>query len=161
MTISNGARVERSAGAVIFRKEKRKILYLMLKYGLAKHWDFPKGHIEKGEKSIGAAKREIQEETGIRDLKFVEGFKETIKYFFKWPPKSKLLKNKKQEWRLKFVVFFLVQTKTKNVKLSYEHSDFDWLRYEDALERLTHRAAKNVLKSANQFLLSKSFENSK
>jgi bis(5'-nucleosidyl)-tetraphosphatase len=147
-------KVERSAGAVIFRKEKRKILYLMLKYGSAKHWDFSKGHIEKGEKTIKAAKREIKEETGIADCRFVKGFKETIKYFFKWPPKDKLPKNKKQDWRLKFVVFFLVETKTKAIKISYEHSDFEWLEYEDALRRLTHKTAKNVLKSAHGFLSS-------
>ena len=131
MKTSNGARVERSAGAVIFRKEKGQIRYLILKYGLG-HWDFPKGHIEKGEKTIEAAKREVKEETGIADCRFIKSFKETIKYFFKWPPKNKLAKNKKQEWRLKFVAFFLAQTKTKDIKLSSEHSDFDWLEYEDA-----------------------------
>ena len=46
--------LEKSAGAIIFRKNK-KIKYLLLHYPSASktqakdYWDFPKGHIEKGE----------------------------------------------------------------------------------------------------------------
>ena len=47
------------------------------------HWDFPKGHIEKGEKIKDTIRREVEEETGLKDIKFIEGFKEWIKYFFK------------------------------------------------------------------------------
>lgn len=45
--------VEKSAGAVIFRKEEGKIYYLLLHYQ-ARHWDFPKGHLEKGEKGTSS-----------------------------------------------------------------------------------------------------------
>lgn len=31
-------------------------------------WSFPKGHVEPGEEHLAAAKREIYEETGIKDL---------------------------------------------------------------------------------------------
>lgn len=34
-------------------------------------WSLPKGHVEKGEDDLTAAKREIYEETGIRDLTLV------------------------------------------------------------------------------------------
>ncbi len=39
--------------------------YLLVKH-LAGHWSFPKGHPEKGESPIDAARRELAEETGIR-----------------------------------------------------------------------------------------------
>lgn len=140
--------VEKSAGAVIFRRENRKIFYLLLHYPGASHraeknyWDFPKGHIEKGEKPKEAAKREIEEETGLKDITFIEGFKETIKYFFKWEGKNVL----------KFVTFFLVETKIKEIKLSFEHIGYEWLPFKKAMERLAFENSKEVLKKAEEFL---------
>lgn len=133
--------IEKSAGAVIFRKQGGKIYYLLLHYR-ARHWDLPKGHIEKGEKPKEAARREIKEETRIEDIKFISGFKETIKYFYKRYGKS----------FFKIVVFFLAETKAKKVKISYEHKSFKWLPYENALEQLTFQNAKDVLKKADDFL---------
>ncbi|MBI2041964.1 MAG: NUDIX domain-containing protein [Candidatus Nealsonbacteria bacterium] len=132
---------EKSAGAVVFRKEKDTIKYLLLHYELG-HWDLPKGHIEKGEKPEEAAVREVREETGIKDIEFIPGFKETIKYFYKRDDKS----------FLKTVVFFLARTKTKKVKISYEHQGFKWLSYDKALEQLTFDNAKRILKKSRQFL---------
>ncbi len=133
--------LERSAGAVVFRKEDNIYYYLLLHHQ-AGHWAFPKGNIEKGEKLEETVVREIEEETGIKDIRFIEGFKETIKYFYKRDGKN----------IFKTVVFFLAETKTKTVKISWEHTDFEWLNFEKALERLTFQNARNVLKKAEQFL---------
>jgi 8-oxo-dGTP pyrophosphatase MutT (NUDIX family) len=142
--------VEKSAGAVIFRRKNNKIYYLLLHYpSSAKaprdYWDFPKGHIEKGEEIEETVRREVEEETGLKDIKFVEGFKEWIKYFFKFKGKN----------IFKIVTFFLAETKTKDVKISSEHIGYEWLPYEKALERLTFNNAKEILKKANDFLNSK------
>ena len=137
--------VERSAGAIIFRKEKNKIFYLLLYYQ-AGHWDFPKGHVEKGEKETETVKREVKEETGLEDIKFIEGFKEWIKYFFK--DKGKTV--------FKTVIFYLVETRTKEVKISWEHIGYKWLLYDKALEQLTFKNAKDILKKANDFISRKS-----
>jgi len=139
--------VERSAGTIIFREEGGKTYYLLLNYprGTRRpepYWDFPKGHIEKGEKLVDTAIRETEEETGLADINFIEGFKETIKYFFK--SKGKTI--------LKFVTFFLAETKTKDIKISYEHAGFKWLPYKEAFEQATFRNAKEMLKKANEFL---------
>jgi len=139
--------IEKSAGAIIFRRENNKIFYLLLHYpSSAKapkdYWDFPKGHIEKGENEIDTVKREIEEETGVTDVKFVEGFKEWIKYFFKFKGKNVL----------KFVTFYLLETKTKDVKISGEHIGFEWLPYEEALKQLTFKNAKEILTKANDYL---------
>ena len=66
---------EHSAGAVIFRNEPGKKLYLLLHYESG-HWDFAKGHVEKGETIEQTIGRECEEETGIRDLEFIDGFSE-------------------------------------------------------------------------------------
>ena len=150
--------VEKSAGAVVFRKEGKNIFYLLLHYPSGSrtanprsrvnslrgkdYWDFPKGHIEKGEKEIETVKREVKEETGLEDIKFVEGFKEWIKYFFKLKGKN----------IFKIVTFYLVETKNKNVKISSEHIGYKWLPYEEALEQLLFKNAKEILKKANDYL---------
>jgi len=139
--------IEKSAGAVIFRRENNNIYYLLLHYPSStkapkEYWDLPKGHIEKGEKELETVKREVEEETGLKDIKFIDGFKKWIKYFFKFNGKN----------ILKFVTFYLGETKTKEVKVSYEHLGYEWLSYEKALERLTFKNAKEILKKANTFL---------
>jgi len=141
-------KIEKSTGAIIFRRENGKIFYLLLYYPSLSHraeknfWDFPKGHIEKGENEIDTAKREIFEETGIKEIKFLDGFKEQIKYFFKW----------KGENILKYVTFYLAETNQKEIKISPEHLDWCWAEFETALTLLTHKNSKDILKKAKAFL---------
>ena len=139
--------LEKSAGAVVFRKEGNKIYYLLLHYPSGartprNYWDFPKGHIERGEKEIETVKREVKEETGLEDIKFIEGFKKWVKYFFRFQGKTVF----------KIVIFYLVETKNKNVKISSEHIGYKWLPYEEALEQLLFKNAKEILEEANNFL---------
>jgi 8-oxo-dGTP pyrophosphatase MutT (NUDIX family) len=147
---------EKSAGAIIFRKEENKIYYLLLHYQSG-HWDFPKGHIEKGESDEQTIKREIEEETGIKDIKIIPGFKEYIKYFFKKSYGLKGEARKKAPFVFKIVVFYLAETKTKDIKISFEHIGYKWLEYEDALKQLTFKNAKEILKKAQHWILTKIF----
>jgi bis(5'-nucleosidyl)-tetraphosphatase len=152
--------LEKSAGAVIFSKTDKKvdersfisprrsapvIEYLLLHYQVG-HWDFPKGNIEKGEKLEETVKREVKEETGIEDIKFIPGFKESIKYFYKLKGRN----------IFKIVTFFLAETETKKVKISWEHIGFKWLPYQEAIAQLTFKNAKEILKKANDFPSKKS-----
>lgn len=144
--------VERSAGAVIFKKKRGKeALFLLLQYPSSSHrtekdyWDFPKGHIEPGETEGQTVRREVQEETGLTDVKFISGFREAIRYFFKW--EGKVI--------FKTVAFYLLETKIKEIKISKEHTSFDWLSYEEAMKRLSFDNARNILKKTNEFLSEK------
>lgn len=132
---------EVSAGVVIFRRTDSDVLYLILKYGWG-HWGFVKGHIERGEKEIDTIKREAFEEAGITDLKFVFGFREKIEYdyFFK------------REKRHKIVYYYLAETSQGHVRLSYEHKDYAWLPYEEALRRITYESDRNILRKAHKYL---------
>lgn len=132
---------ERSAGAVIFRKTENEYLYLLLHYPSG-HWDFVKGKIEEGEQNQQTVIRESREETGISDLKFIDGFKETIEYNFQYD--GKLVH--------KSVIFFLAKTETSNIVISHEHLDFAWLNFDDALEKTTYENARILLKKANKLL---------
>ncbi len=130
---------EISAGVILFRQNPERE-FLLLDYG--SHWDFPKGHIEAGEDAQTAAARELQEETGVRDARFIPGYKESMRYFYR----------KSGEGMLKVVIYFLAQTPTGNVTLSFEHSGYAWLMYEAALTRLTFKNARDLLTKAQSFL---------
>lgn len=142
---------EKSAGALIYRMEDNVPHYLLLHYHSG-HWEFAKGHIEDGESSQDAALREVEEETGIKDLKIITGFKEYIKYFFRNNYDLKKEDKNKAPWIFKLVVFYLAKTNTSNVSLSDEHIGFAWLPYKEAFKKLTFKNAKNLLKKANDIL---------
>lgn len=145
---------EKSAGAVVYRKKEGNIYYLLLHYQ-SKHWDFPKGHIEEGENEEETVKREVEEETGIKDIKIIPGFKEWIKYFFKATYNLENKEKKKAPWIFKIVVFYLAKTDIEEIKISSEHVNYKWLTYHEALKQVTHKNAKNILEKANNFLLNK------
>lgn len=134
---------ETSAGIVLFRKEDSKILFLLLHYPSG-HWDFIKGKMEEGESTHETAIREAKEETGIIDITFLENFEEWINYDFQY--QGELVHKK--------VVFFLAETKTKEVMISHEHLDFAWMDYNTSMEKTTFDNAKTVLTRA-QMLLTK------
>lgn len=137
---------EISYGAVIYRKEKNKILYLLLYRKARKNyiemWDFPRGLIEKGETPKEVVRREIREETGVRDLKFIKGFREKVRWFYK--KEGKII--------FKEATYFLAETKTKKVRLDFEHDKFRWCSFEGALKLIKFSNRKNVLKKANKLL---------
>lgn len=131
---------EKSCGAVVYSKNS-EVNYLLLQYE-AGHWDFVKGNVEEGETEKDTTTRELQEETGIVDTKFIDGFREKISYFYK----------RQGATIYKEVVFFLMETNTTNVKISFEHIDFEWLPYERAMEKLTFKNARDVLQKAHAFM---------
>ncbi len=134
---------ETSSGVVLFRKENEKILFLLLHYPSG-HWDFVKGKMESGESPRVTAIRETKEETGIIDVKFLDYFEEWIQYNFQF--KGELVQKK--------VVFFLGETKTKDIKISHEHLNYTWMDYSTAMEKITFDNAKTIL-SKSYALLSK------
>ena len=145
---------EKSAGAIIYRKETGNIYYLLLHYPSG-HWEFPKGHVEKGESEEETLQRETFEETGINDLRIIPGFKKYIKYFFK-QYKEKVSaedkKNGKIPWIFKLVAFFVAETKIKEIKISHEHKGFLWLPINEAIKKTTFKNSKILLKEANEFV---------
>lgn len=162
---------EISAGAVICYRENGKVYYLLLRHESLKknkrkkgHWDFPKGHLEKDETELEAAKREVAEETGLKDIEIISGFRNVIKYSFKarenFTREKEIIENtaKGGDWIFKVVVFFLARSNSKEVKLSHEHVGYVWLEYDEALKQLTFKNAKETLKRANKYLIEKGLQ---
>jgi 8-oxo-dGTP pyrophosphatase MutT (NUDIX family) len=132
---------EKSCGAVVFLKKDNETKFLLLNYA-AGHWDFVKGNVEPKEAEKQTVTRELQEETGITDAKFIDGFREPIGYFYR---RQGLTVHKE-------VVFFIMETKTEQVQISFEHVGFIWLDYKHAMEKLTFKNARDVLQKAHDFL---------
>ncbi len=133
--------MEVSAGVVLIRKENGVNLFLLLQYPSG-HWDFIKGHKENGETDIQTAIRESEEETGIRDIQFLDGFAERIQYVYK--NRHRLIHKR--------VVFLLGITNTAEVSLSDEHLEFLWTDYEQSVQQVTFGNARRVLSRAQEFL---------
>ncbi len=133
---------EKSCGAVVYKKNGESTKYLLLNYS-AGHWDFVKGNVEPKEAEKETVVRELREETSITSAKFIDGFKETIAYFYR---RQGLTVHKE-------VVFFLMESSTNEVKLSFEHIGYIWLDYAHAMEKLTFKNARDVLTKAHDFLI--------
>ena len=132
---------EKSCGAVIFLKKDEQTKFLLLNYA-AGHWDFVKGNMEANETEKQTVTRELQEETGITDAQFVSGFREPIAYFYR---RQGLTVHKE-------VVFFVMESKTEEVQLSFEHIGYIWLDYQHAMDKLTFKNARDVMAKAHEFL---------
>jgi bis(5'-nucleosidyl)-tetraphosphatase len=132
---------EKSCGAVVFIKKDTATDYLLLNYA-AGHWDFVKGNVEPNESEKETVIRELKEETSITNAQFMDGFKETITYFYR----RQGLTIRKE------VVFFLIESYIDKVQLSFEHVGYAWVDYQHALEKLTFKNAMDVLQKAHDFL---------
>jgi bis(5'-nucleosidyl)-tetraphosphatase len=131
---------ERSAGAVVFRQTAEGRRYLLLQN--AGRWDFPKGNMEEGESELQTVLREVGEETGLKDINIVPGFRKAIEYFYRRDGKNVH----------KQVVYLLAQTDEEAVKISFEHQGSGWYAYREALETATYDNSKMILAEAERFL---------
>ena len=131
---------EKSCGAIIFKKEDNKILYLIIKHKGEGHWGFPKGHVENNETEKETAKREIYEEVGLK-VNFLENFRESLSYI-------NHMKNTK-----KTVVFFLCEATSDKVEYVFDElEDHKWLMFNDAVKNLTHENSISLLEKASDCL---------
>lgn len=136
---------ERSAGAIIFRigeAPRREPHFLLLRYR-GGYWEFVRGHIEVGEQELTTAAREIREETGITQLRFISGFRERYRFHFQ------------REGRMvtKDAIIYLAEAPQWAVRTSEEHIGYVWMPYREALLALKFENSRVILRRAVSFLL--------
>jgi 8-oxo-dGTP diphosphatase len=78
-------------------------------------WDVVGGRIEKGQNFKESLLREIREEAGI-EVEIKEPF-----FVDEWRPKVK-----EENWQI-IGIYFKCTTKSNNIKLSDDHSEFKWI----------------------------------
>lgn len=130
---------EHSAGAVVVNEEGGRRYILLLNAG---KWDFPKGNMEKGETELQTVIREVGEETGIKELKIIDGFRNVIEYFYRREGKNVH----------KRVVYLLAETEEERVIISHEHQGFGWFTFHEALKKASYENSKATLREAEKFL---------
>ena len=59
---------EPTAGGIVFRRNAKNEVEILLIQDHKDRWTIPKGHIEEGETAQEAARREIGEEAGLHDI---------------------------------------------------------------------------------------------
>ncbi len=146
-SVAEKARREISAGLVVFRRTEEGPKFLLLYHG-GRYWNFPKGKIEVEERSLEAAVREVREETGLRatDLRIKKRFKAYERFTF--------FRNKKRIFKI--VIFYLAETKRRQIRISAEHGGFGWFLYRDAQALLrVYKDSEIVLKQAYDFILTR------
>ena len=104
-------------------------------------WQFVSGRIEAGEKAHESALRELSEETGARPARF-------------WVVPSVNSFYDPDRDRVNFVILFAAQLESGfEVRLSPEHSNFEWLPYAEARRRLVWPGQRDCLDIVQHYIL--------
>jgi bis(5'-nucleosidyl)-tetraphosphatase len=105
----------------------------------AGHWGFPKGHAEAGEDAITAARRELEEETGLRDYVLLDAAPICERYRYRRDGRD----------TAKTVLFFVARAETTDVLPQPEEiRDFAWLAASEAAARLSFDSGRETLAAA-------------
>jgi 8-oxo-dGTP pyrophosphatase MutT (NUDIX family) len=147
---------ERSAGVIPYRMdEERGPVYLVLHSATVRNprakWEFPKGGMEAGESTRETAAREFQEETGLCEWTFREGFEKSLSYTY-------IRRGRKV---VKTVTYYLAEVlDTSSLAPSAEHvADpsghwHHWGTFEQITRLLYHAKIRQVFAEADAWLRS-------
>ncbi len=126
----------KSAGGVILNP-KGEVL-VVSQHGTT--WSLPKGHLEEGEDEVAAARREIYEETGIKQLDLVEKLGTFQRY--QLDEKGNEVRS---EW--KTIVIYLFKTKTIALKpIDPENPEARWVSKDKIADLLTRPEDKDFFR---------------
>jgi 8-oxo-dGTP diphosphatase len=102
---------------------------------LEPHWDIPGGRIEEEKSIIDVLAREIEEETGITEIIDPELFTAVISNH-EIPFEDKIL-------GLLLIIYKVQIPKDSKIKLSDEHTAYEWVDSAEAAKRLSHKYPKD------------------
>ncbi|MDI9412379.1 MAG: ASCH domain-containing protein [Bacillota bacterium] len=127
--------------------ERNNILFAIFKRTDLNCWQWISGGVEDEESVLEAAKRESYEEAKI----------DSGNNFIKLDATTSIPRdNYHEDWSDNIFVVteysFGVEVKNPEFKLSSEHSDFEWVGYEEALNRLRYDSNKTALWELNKRL---------
>ncbi len=137
------AKRETSAGGVVYRLTSDGPKFLLIRDPYSK-WGFPKGHITRDERAEEAARREVGEETGLRDL-LLRGELGLIDWYFRFG--GRLIH--------KTCHFFLFESPAGVPEPEADEgiSRCCWYSFDEATEAISYDNARDVLRSAGAVVL--------
>jgi len=121
-----------SAGGVVTNGEGKVLV--VSQHGTS--WSLPKGHIDPGEDALDAARREIYEESGIRDL-------ELIRELGSYERHKIGVNGDDDRSELKVITMFLFRTSEKLLKpVDPDNPEAKWVERSKVARLLTHEKDK-------------------
>ena len=122
-------------------------------------WQMPQGGVDGNENFFDAAKRELEEETGVKSIKLIKELNSWFEYQLPGNLIGKIWKGKysglKQKW---FVVKFIGKENEINIKtIKPEFLDWKWIKPKELTELVVdfklnvYKKIQNELKSLNLF----------
>ena len=133
----------KSYGVIPIFKNKDSFYILLVKNTKGGHWGLPKGTPEKDEKPIDTAKRELFEETGIKDIDIKTNPTFQEKYDFE---QNDILYSKTNTYYLGFV-----KEMTEGNQLD-QIDELRWVKIDEAQNTLTHQSAIDVVNKLSEYL---------
>lgn len=133
--------VQRSAGGVICQKREGKMWVALIATKGGEVWGLPKGLVEKGEKPLQTALREVEEESGLQGEPVTD-----LGYIGYWYRNSttKVLYHK-------FVHYYLLSHVGGDVtQHDWEVHEARWFPIEEAIERASYQNERGVLIKARE-----------
>jgi len=108
-------------------------------------WSLPKGHLEEGEDPLAAARREIYEESGLRELKYVKA----LGSYERLPAGRQAPADEgERPYELKHLTFFLFTTEDEALQpVDPDNPEARWVDRAHAAEFLTHPKDQEFLRS--------------
>lgn len=121
---------ETTSGGIIFRRSKLNgQIEILLIQDAKNRWTIPKGHVEPGEEPKQTAEREIQEETGLQEMKV-----------YNWLGKVHFRYRRGQTLVLMTMHIYLVQGMGDTDKLVPEDwlTDIKWIPAQEAVDKIAY-----------------------
>lgn len=128
---------EPTAGGIVFRHaEKNNEIEILLIQDAKNRWTIPKGHIEEGETSKQTAEREIQEETGLKEMKVLN-----------WLGKINFRYRRQQSLVLMTTEIFLVKAQgdTDDLKPEEWMNGIKWFSAAEALDKIEYEDIGKII----------------
>ncbi len=142
-TPSKTSKVTVSAGGVVINP-KGSVL-VVSQNGTS--WSLPKGHVDPGEEPLQAAIREIEEESGVFDLKFLHALGSYGRYKIGLEASED-----KEEWKV--LLFFLFSSKQTQLTPKDPHNPHArWVLPDEVEKLLTHPKDKTFYRGIKNQLL--------
>jgi len=120
---------ETTAGGIVFRRNSKGGVEILLIQDAKNRWTIPKGHVEPGEEPKGTAEREIREETGLQEMKV-----------YSWLGKVNFRYRRAHTLVLMNMHIYLVEGIGDTDKLKPEDwlNDIKWLPASEAVDKIAY-----------------------
>ena len=123
-------------GIIVLNNKNKIFVGKRIDNQVGNHWQMPQGGVDKDEKFLQAAKRELEEETGIKTIKII---KEIDDWFIYYLPKNLLgnvwqgkYRGQKQRW---FITKFIGSSQEINIKTKHpEFIEWKWIEIKNLVK---------------------------